>query len=50
METVPETARLLKQSGTAGDLDMMKEMAASMNPDIVKQLADEAGISKVGEY
>ncbi len=50
VETVPETARLLKQSGTAGDLDMMKQMAASMNPDVVKHLADEAGISKVHKY
>ena len=37
------------QSKAAPDIDTLKEITKSMNPDTVKDLIDAAGISKVGQ-
>ena len=49
LEEVPEVRRLLMQSKAAPDIETMKEITKSMNPDTVKDLIDAAGISKVGK-
>ena len=50
MEGVPEVERLMLQSQTAPNLEALKEIAGSMNPDTVNGLADAAGISKVSTF
>ena len=37
------------QSKVAPDIETMKEIVKSMNPDTVKDLIDTAGISKVSQ-
>ena len=50
MDQVPETGRLLMQSKAAPNLETMREITKSMNPDTVKDLIDGAGISKVSTF
>ena len=50
MGGVPEVERLMLQSKTAPNLDALKEVAKSMNPDTVNGLADAAGVSKVSTF
>ena len=47
LDEVPEVKRLLMQSKAAPDMETLREITKSLNPDTVKDLIDAAGVSKV---